>query len=51
MDPLDAEIKEIFKYIIYNFKLIYLDKPTKDIDVFISYLNDPIKIFADKKEI
>jgi len=51
MDPLDTEIKEIFKYIIYNFKLIYLDKPTKDIDVFISYLNDPIKIFADKKEI
>ena len=48
LDPLDNDIKEILKYIIYNFKLIYLDKPTKDIDVFISYLNDPVKIFGSK---
>lgn len=49
MNPFESEISEVFKYIIYNFKLIFLDKPTKDIDLFISYLNDPVKIF-EKKE-
>jgi hypothetical protein len=49
MDPFESEISEVFKYIIYNFKLIFLDKPTKDIDLLISYLNDPVKIF-EKKE-
>jgi hypothetical protein len=50
MDPQDNEIKDILKYIIYNFKLIFLDKPTKDIDIFISYLNNPVKIFENKKD-
>jgi hypothetical protein len=45
LNPFEAEIKEIFGYIVYNFKLIYLDKPTKELDLFISYLNDPVKIF------
>jgi hypothetical protein len=49
LDPLDREISEIYKYMIYNFKLIFLDKPTKDLDVFISYLNDPVKIFEQTK--
>jgi hypothetical protein len=48
MNPFESEISEVFKYIIYNFKLIFLDKPTKDIDLLISYLNDPVKIFEKK---
>ena len=50
MDPFEKEIMDVFKYIVYNFKLIFLDKPTKDIDVFISYLNDPVKIFEKKEK-
>jgi len=50
MDPFESEISEVFKYIIYNFKLIFLDKPTKDIDLLISYLNDPVKIFEKKEK-
>jgi hypothetical protein len=50
MDPFEGEISEVFKYIIYNFKLIFLDKPTKDIDLLISYLNDPVKIFEKKEK-
>jgi hypothetical protein len=50
MDPFESEISEVFKYLIYNFKLIFLDKPTKDIDLLISYLNDPVKIFEKKEK-
>ena len=50
LDPFDKEIKEIIKYTVYNFKLIFLDKPTKDLDLFISYLNDPVKIFEQNKK-
>ena len=50
MNPFESEISEVFKYIIYNFKLIFLDKPTKDIDLLISYLNDPVKIFEKKEK-
>ncbi|MFC2092307.1 hypothetical protein ACFLSV_00265 [Bacteroidota bacterium] len=50
LDPFDKEIKEILKYMVYNFKLIFLDKPTKDLDLFISYLNDPVKIFEQKQK-
>lgn len=50
LDPFDKEIKEILKYMVYNFKLIFLDKPTRDLDLFISYLNDPVKIFEQNKK-
>jgi hypothetical protein len=50
MNPFESEVSEVFKYIIYNFKLIFLDKPTKDIDLLISYLNDPVKIFEKKEK-
>ena len=50
LNPFEEEIKEVLSYIIYNFKLMFLDKPTKDIDLFISYLNDPVKIFEKKKK-
>lgn len=50
MNPFESEVAEVFKYIIYNFKLIFLDKPTKDIDLLISYLNDPVKIFEKKEK-
>jgi len=49
LDPYDEDVKEIFKFIIFNFKLIFLDKPTKDIDVFISILNDPVQVFSKTK--
>lgn len=50
MDPFESEITEVFKYVIYNFKLLFLEKPTKDIDLLISYLNDPVKIFEKKEK-
>ncbi|MBL7128378.1 MAG: hypothetical protein ISS16_05260 [Ignavibacteria bacterium] len=50
LDPFDKEIKEILKYMVYNFKLIFLDKSTRDLDLFISYLNDPVKIFEQNKK-
>jgi len=49
LDPFDKDAQEILKYIMYNFKLIYLDKPTKDLDLLISYLNNPVKIFEQTK--
>ena len=51
MDPFDDLSKQIYGYIVYNLKLIYLDKPTKDLDTFISYLNDPVKIFTETKKL
>lgn len=50
LSPFDDDIKQIFNYIIYNYKLIALDKPTKDFEEFIFYLNDPVKIFTQKKK-
>lgn len=46
LDPLDEDIKDIFNYIIYNFKAVYLDKPTKELEIFIKHLNNPEKIFT-----
>lgn len=48
IDPFKEEVSEVFKYIIYSFKLLYLDKPVKDFDKFLSFLNDPVKIFYPK---
>ncbi len=50
LDPYDEDVREIFKFIIFNFKLIFLDKPTKDMDVFISILNDPVQVFSKTKK-
>lgn len=48
INPVSTETKEIFSYIIYNMKSIILNKQVEDLDVFISYLNDPVKIFSKK---
>jgi hypothetical protein len=48
IDPFGKDVKEILNYIIVNFKLLYLGKTSKDIKVFISYLNNPDKIFTEK---
>ena len=48
INPVSGETKEIFGYIIYNMKSVILNKQTEDIDEFISYLNDPVKIFSKK---
>jgi hypothetical protein len=50
LDPYDEDVREIFRFIIYNFKLIFLDKPTKDLALFISILNDPVKVFSKSKK-
>ncbi len=50
IDPFKEEVAEVFKYLIYSFKLIYLDKPVKDFDTFVSFLNDPVKIFYHKNK-
>jgi len=50
IDPFKEEVSEVFKYLIYIFKLIYLDKPVKDFDTFVSFLNDPVKIFYPKNK-
>ncbi|MEO8665372.1 MAG: hypothetical protein ABI462_07735 [Ignavibacteria bacterium] len=46
INPVTTETKEIFGYIIYNLKLLAMEKPAEDINLFISYLNDPVKIFS-----
>ncbi len=46
INPVTTEIKEIFGYIIYNLKSVVVEKEVTDIDLFISYLNDPVKIFS-----
>jgi len=48
IDPFKEEVTEVFKYLIYSFKLLYLDKPVKDFDRFLSFLNEPVKIFYPK---
>ncbi|MBK8549645.1 MAG: hypothetical protein IPL53_00770 [Ignavibacteria bacterium] len=46
INPVTIESTEIFGYIIYNLKALVVEKPVDDIDLFISYLNDPVKIFS-----
>lgn len=48
IDPFKQEVSETFKFLIYCFKLLYLDKPIKDFDKFVSFLNEPVKIFYTK---
>ena len=46
INPVTIETNEIFGYIIYNLKSLVVEKTPDDIDLFISYLNDPVKIFS-----
>lgn len=46
INPVTIEIREIFGYITYNMKSLMIDNESEDIDIFISYLNDPVKIFS-----
>jgi hypothetical protein len=52
INPVTIEILEIFGYIVFNLKSLIVGKPVEDIELFISYLNDPVKIFSktDKKK-
>lgn len=47
INPFEREVTEVLKYIIYNFKLLYLNKPADDLNLFIKYLNNPTKIFEN----
>ncbi len=49
-DPATPENKEIFDYLIYTQKSLLLGRHVEDTEVFISYLNDPIKIFSKNKD-
>lgn len=49
-DPATTENKEIFEYLIYSQKSLLLGRHVDDTEVFISYLNDPIKIFSKLKD-
>lgn len=49
-DPATTENKEIFEYLIYSQKSLLLGRHVDDTEVFISYLNDPIKIFSKKTD-
>lgn len=46
INPVTVESKEVFGYIVYNLKSLVMGNETEDIDIFISYLNDPVKIFS-----
>jgi hypothetical protein len=48
-DPTEEIWKETFKYIIYVMRLLIINKPVEDLDLFISYLNEPIKIYLSKE--
>lgn len=50
INPVTDETKEIFGYMIYNMKLLTMGRDTEDIDLFISYLNDPVKIFSNTEK-
>ena len=50
INPATDESKEIFGYIIHNMKSIIMNKTVEDLDLFISYLNDPVKIFSKKNK-
>jgi hypothetical protein len=47
IDPLDPEIEQILKYVIFNFKMLLKGKKTRDYDLLVEHLNNPIKIFSD----
>jgi hypothetical protein len=49
-DPTEEIWKETFKYIIYVMRLLVINKPVEDLDLFISYLNEPIKIYLSKEK-
>lgn len=46
INPVTIENQEVFGYIVYNMKSVVIGKPVEDVDIFISYLNDPVKIFS-----
>lgn len=48
-DPTEEIWKETFKYIIYVMRLLIINKPVEDLDLFISYLNEPIKIYLSRE--
>lgn len=47
MDLLDAEIKQIVKYIIFTYKMLLTDRKPEDFEILVQYLNNPVKIFTD----
>lgn len=46
INPETEEIRETSRFIIKCMKALYMDKHPEDIELFISYLNDPVKILG-----
>ncbi len=47
MDMADREIQQVVKYIIITFKILIKGRKTEDFNIFVEYLNTPVKIFTD----
>ena len=47
MDMADSEIQQVIKYIIITFKILIKGRKTEDFNIFVEYLNTPVKIFTD----
>jgi len=50
INPYQKETSEAIEYLIFSFKMIYFEKPVKDLDLFITFLNDPVQIFHHKNK-
>lgn len=50
INPDTDEIRQTNRYIIKCMKALFMDKTPDDMEKFISYLNDPVKIIAKKPE-
>lgn len=50
INPYQKETTEAIEYLIFSFKMIYFEKPVKDLDLFITFLNDPVQIFHHKNK-
>jgi hypothetical protein len=49
-DPAIPENKEILDYLVYSLKSLLLGREIDDTELFISYLNDPVRIFSKQKD-
>lgn len=49
-DPAEKDNKEILDYLVYSLKSLLLGREIEDTDLFISYLNDPIRIYSKQQK-
>ncbi len=49
-DPALPENREILDYLVYSLKSLLLGREVEDTELFISYLNDPIRIYSKNRD-